>query len=251
MADRSSYAAKQAPAEKLSFNRDLLGDMFLAHEGTPHGVPAEYGWQRRPARTYGINIPQGWDAVVAWGQVYAEASQPNPDVDFPQARVHLKDLQLYIYSKDSAWILVQDYQDPIGAMYTEDLEDYSPERPYDKPAEIRKEAGGGISVTAGSGYQFHFFTPKKDTIDPDDIGGVFVVCKARLIGTENYGELPKYLVNIGGDWYRSEAAEHTTDLANNNDIALGRFKYVTPEWQYFIMHTFSRERVKEIFFPIE
>ena len=230
------------PRDGIYLADDLVNDMFLPHEGIPHGVPVHYGWRTKPGSTYGLNPPAGWNKVVAWGHVYAEESQPNPDTDFPKVRVHLKDLQLYVYLKNGTWKLVQDQQGPDGVMYTEDLRDHSPERPTWKNAEIQKEDGGGVSVKAGSGYNFHFYTSRKDTVNPSDISGVFVVCKARLIGVENYSKIPKYLVNVGGDWYNSSGS-------GNNDIAIGRFKYVTPVWQYFIMHTFSKEEVKNIVFP--
>lgn len=248
--EKTSLIPESVVAGKIYFSRDLLNDMYLPHEDVPAGVPDIYEWKKGPASSYGIDIPKGWNAVVSWGQVYAVDSEPNPDIDFPLVSVHIKDLKLFIYRKNRTWKLFLDDQNPIGEMYTEDFEDY-PDKPYIQEAALVKEEGGGISVKAGSGYNFHFYSDRKAIVNRNNIAGVFVVCKARLVGTENYDIVPKYLLNVGGDWYRSIRSSHNMDLSNNGDIAIGRFKYVTPEWQYFIMHTFSEEELENIIFPIE
>jgi len=239
------YRYTAPPSAEPVFTRDILNDMFLTHEGIPHGVPNHFGWRTRPTKTYGINIPAGWNAALAWGQFYADQNQPRPDVDFPLARVHIKDLQLYIYRKNGTWVQVRNTQNPGGALYVEDFSGDA-----NKPAEIRNESGGGISTKAGSGYNFHFWTSRTE-VDRNDIAGVFAVCKARLIGYESYSTMPKYLLNIGADWWRNLTVSHATDFSNNNDIGIGRFKYVTPEWQYFIMHTFTRDELNGVTFPLE
>jgi hypothetical protein len=243
----SSCATLSNTNEKLSLSRyDLENDMFLPHEGLPAGVPNDYDWKFMPRLNYGINIPEDWNAIIAWGQVYAEQNQPNPNIDFPSARVHLKDLQLYIYQKDGTWKILQNVENPVGHAYAEDFKDN-----VNIPTRIKNERGGGISIQAGSGFNFHFYPDEKKLVDKNNIAGVFVVCKAKLTGTENYEILPKYLISIGGDYWRSLTAEWKADFSNNNDIGIGRFKYVTPEWQYFTMHTFSKEEVKNIVFPEE
>ena len=224
----------------------LINDMFLNHEGIPAGLPNYIGWKYKPTVGFGVKIPEGWNAIYAWGQVYADETEPNPNKDFPLVRVHIKDLQLYIYRKNGSWDLIQNEESPIGDAFREDFVDN-----WNILADIEQEEGGGISVQAGSGLNFHFYPRQKNRINGDDIKGVFVICKARLIGTENYDTLPKYLLNIGGDYWRNTRVSWAPDYENNNDIAIGRFKYVTPEWQYFIMHTFSQKEVKKIVFPIK
>jgi hypothetical protein len=243
----SSCTSFSNTSENITLSRfDLENDMFLPHEGHPAGVPYSYNWRYRPRLGYGINIPENWNAIIAWGQVYADQNLPKPDENFPLVRVHIKDLQLYVYQNDGTWKILQDVQNPNGALYTEDFKDN-----VNKPAKIKYEKEGGISVQAGSGYNFHFYPDRKETVDRNNIAGIFVVCKARLIGTENHDILPKYLISIGGDYWRNLTAEWKSDWSNNNDIGIGRFKYITPEWQYFTMHTFSQEEVKKIKFPGE
>jgi len=225
---------------------DTFNDMFLRHEGIPAGVPDDYDWRTKPRLGAGTKVPSRWNAVTAWGQFYADKSMPHPDKDFPLARVHLKDLQLYILRNNGEWDLIQDTQNPTGYLYVEDFANDKHKR-----ANIKKESGGGISTKAGSGYNFHFFPDDFVKIDRTNIKGVFIVCKARLIGTENYDTLPKYLLNVGGDYWRSLNAEFAGLYRNNVDIGIGRFKYVTPEWQYFTMHTFSKEEAEQIVFSMQ
>ena len=240
------YAGSGSDAGPV-FSRDLLNEMYLhTHEGTPAGVPDYCDWKFRPRLRLGLNVPDGWNAILAWGQVYADETQPSPDKDFPLARVHIKDLQLYIYQKDKTWKLVQNIQNPSGALY---IESYA--NNINKPADIRNESGGGISIQAGSGFTFHFYPNSKSTFDPNNIKGVLVLCKARLIGTQSYRALPKYLMNVGGDYWSSANTQWQSQFADNDDIGIGRFKYVTTNWQYFIMHTFSKEELNNVVFPLE
>ena len=58
-------------------------------------------------------------------------------------------------------------------------------------------------------------------------------------------------MDVGGDYWRNLTAQWASDYSNNNDIAIGRFKKVTPEWQYLTMHTFTEEEAKNIVFPLE
>ena len=228
-----------------AFDGSLFYDMFLRHEGLPAGVPDDYDWKKRPILGAGAKVPTGWNVITSWGQVYAEETFPNPDIAFPLVRVHIKDLQLFILRNNGTWELYQDVQSPIGYLYVESFDDDE-----HHPTEIRDEPGGGISVKAGSGFNFHFYPEKWEGIYGNNVKAVFVVCKARLIGTENYeNPEPKYLVNVGADYWRYMGCALTPE--NNWVVGIGRFKYVTTEWQFFIMHTFSREEVDSIMLPVE
>jgi len=230
----------------LKLNRyDLENDMYLNHEGIPSGVPDYIGWKKKPASTYGNNIPDDWNAILAWGQVYADETLPNPDKQFPRIRVHIRDIQLYIYYGNGVWKLMQEDLYPDGHLYAESFANNE-----NKQANIVKEKGGGISIQAGSGFNFHFWS-HRSLIEDRNIKGIFVVCKARLIGTQKYFKPSKYLICMGGDYWRNLTVQYESDYSNNNDIAIGRFKYVTPEWQYYTMHTFTKQEVKNIKFPGE
>ena len=230
-------------------NAEIAEDMFLPHEGNPAGVPSSWSWARKPASSsglgHGFKMPPGYDTIQAWGQVYADENMPNPDVVFPFVRVQIKDLQLFLYYDDGTWEMVKEAKNPVGNMYWENFknDEHFPANPV-------RESSGGISITAGSGKNFHFWTDRVRITDGSHIKGVFVVCKARLIGTENYNSPSKYMISIGGDYWDTFNSLLSTG-GENVDIGCGRFKYVTPKWQYFTMHSFSREAAKNVKFPLE
>ena len=241
----SSTCTNVGVNDQINFDSSLLYDMYLPHEGLPAGVPDDYGWKTKPIIGAGAKIPKGWNVITAWGTVSADESSPNPDMDFPLLRVHVKDLNLFILRNNGNWDLVQNVQTPIGNSYVEDFVD-----DISKKADIHKEWGGGISIQAGSGFNFHFFPVYWEEVDPNNVKAVFVICKARLIGTENYEDpTPKYLISVGADYWRSMDCDIVA--ANNRVVGIGRLKYITPEWKYYIMHTLSREEAELIVSPVE
>jgi len=248
---------------------DVVEDMFCTSEGTPHGVP--YDWGGRSSFGRYTTTPHGftnWTEVLSWGQVYASnhdnqcTPRPGypvrsrncvnhelcrPNTTFPNIRVHLKDLELYIYRNNNTWERL-DHTDFFhktnpnhhGHFYVEDfLNDTN------KPGDIQFEPEGGISIQAGSGWNFHFWG---NTIKPDPnnlgIKGIFVVCKARLIGVEGDQD-PKYLLSIGTDHWRSDGLKDWGDTNPTISVAIGRFRYVTKEWQYHTMHSFTTRSAAE------
>jgi len=54
---------------------------------------------------------------------------------------------------------------------------------------------------------------------------------------------------MGADYWNDLSFQWAGWGVNNDDVGIGRFKYVTPEWNYYTMHTFSEEEVKSIIFP--
>ncbi|RME23871.1 MAG: hypothetical protein D6800_09305 [Candidatus Zixiibacteriota bacterium] len=207
----------------------IIEDMTLPHEGIPHGVPPAYDWARGPVSN-SQSIPTRFHAMVAWGQVY-EDTGGNPATN---TRVQIRDIHAYLLSKkDNRWHQLQYSRRVTGAAY---LESFVP--PTSKPADIRYEPDGSISVTAGGGYNFHFWTPTRAAIDPTDVAGIFTTAEARLIVDDS--TLPddrtraRYLMSMGGDLWRDTTVDYTTD-ADNPDIGMGRFKYVTPAWRSYNM----------------
>lgn len=181
----------------------LISDMTLPHEDKVAGVPESYDWAHGPRLGRG-NEPGNFKAFIAWGQVY-EAASGNPANN---TRVQLKNIKAYLLSKaDGEWHLLQASTDVQGAAYREDFVNDESKTP-----KLRTEADGSISVTAGDGYNFHFWTSSgRSTIDPDDVAGVFTTVQARLIVDDP--SLPddrataKYLLSMGGDYWLSLSAQ--------------------------------------------
>lgn len=135
-----------APGDYTPYNtlEDIIGDNTLPHEGLPHGVPDHYDWQTAP-RKGAQQPPEGWTAAIAWGQLY-EWAEGNPASN---TRVQIRDMEMYYLSKsDGEWHLLQKSLRVEGAAYVEDFVD-----DVSKPADIRSEPDGSLSVTAGGGIQ--------------------------------------------------------------------------------------------------
>ena len=146
--------------------------MTLPHQTKPHGVPDSTGWAVKPRVGTGDD-PKAFRAMTAWGQLY-EAAEGNPSWN---TRVQIRDLETYVLSKrDGRWHLIQGGRGVEGAAYREDFA-----RDESKPADVRHEPDGSISVRAGHGCNFHFWPHRRVAIDPGDIAGVFTTVQARLI----------------------------------------------------------------------
>jgi len=216
---------------------EIINDMKLPGEGLPHGIDVD--WSTKP-RVGAQTPPAGWDAAIAWGQLY-EWIDGNPAVN---TRVQLKDLELHYLSKaDHKWHLLQNALVMQGAAYVEDFAgDVS------KPADIRYEPGGSVSVTAGDGYNFHFWPNSGRVNFPiDDVVGCFVTVKARLILNDSAGvddrATAKYVLSVGGDWWQSLTVGWN-QWTTNADMGIGRFRFVTPAWKSYNMYSVPEDTMR-------
>lgn len=241
----SVIAPIRTPVPVINSMDTIISDMQLKHDAKPHGVPDHYDWASGPRLGRGNN-PGEFTAIIPWGQVY-ECAGGNPAAN---TRVHLRNIALYILSKSSGeWKLVQNHPTIEGAAYVEDFQGDA-----SKDADVRNEPEGGVSVTAGGGYNYHFFT-KRDTIDPNDIAGVFSTIQARLILNDPNGPDDRaqacYLLSMGADYWRDLTVGWNAQFTNNGDVGIGRFKFVTQEWQAFNMISLTGEELLENPPPLE
>lgn len=221
----------------------IINDMTLPHDAKLHGVPDYYDWSAGPRMGMG-NRPVDRNgvtfyALTAWGQVY-EAASGNPASN---SRVQIKDIRTYVLSKrTNTWNLVQRQDVVEGAAYREDFAGDA-----NKPADIRSEPSGGISVTAGDGHNFHFW-PKggRAVIDPNDIKGVFTTVRARLVLNNPNGpddrNTARYLLGMGADYWLNQTIQWQSDPWVNGDVAIARHKFVKPYWRSFNMTSLSTLR---------
>jgi hypothetical protein len=230
-----------APAEPIRTNsvQTIIDDMTLPHEGKLRGVPDGYNWSSKPRVGMGNN-PEGFQALIAWGQLY-EAAEGNPARN---SRVQLKDIRTWILSKrTNTWSLVQTSAGVNGGAYREDYQNN-----VNVPAEIRPEVTGGVSVTAGNGYNFHFWpTVDRATIDPNDIKGVFTTVQARLVlndpdGPDDRAEA-RYLLGMGADYWRGVDGQWD-NFKTNGDVGIGRHRFVSIDWQSFNMTSVPAEELR-------
>ncbi len=218
----------------------LSGDMRLKHEGIPSGVPETYNWVEGPRIGYGNFPPEGWNAFLPWGQVYLEkGATPKASTWF-----QIKNLQAwYLSEKSNTWIEWVNTSTIDGANYAENFQDDA-----NIPADIVVNGINGISSTLQAGYNFHFWNGEgRTSIDPDDIAGIWVSLESRIVqnaeGDENDTEPPKLLMGAGADYWRSLDAPWD-NFTTNGDVMIGRFRFLTNEWQTFHAHTLNDQQIR-------
>jgi hypothetical protein len=219
---------------------EIITDMTLPHEGRPHGVPTSIDWALKP-RVGALVPPAGWNAAIAWGQLY-EWIEGNPATN---TRVQIKDLEMYYLSKaDQKWHLLQKSVGVDGNAYVEDFAG-----DVNKPADKRIEKDGSVSVKAGGGYNFHFWSKLGRVKYPaNDVSGVYVTVKARLVVDK--AELPddrataKYVMSVGGDWWQTMTIAWD-QWKTNADMGISRFRFVTPEWKSYNMCSLPADTIRK------
>jgi hypothetical protein len=138
----------------------------------------------------------------------------------------------------------------IAAAYREDYAGN-----FSRPADIRYEPDGSVSVKAGQGYNFHFWCANgRASIDPNDVAGIFTTVQARLVidnpQQANDRTQVRYLLSVGGDYWL-DLNSGWDNWTTNGDIGIGKFKYLTTRWRAFNMTTLSSAQIRQNPPPIE
>jgi hypothetical protein len=217
----------------------IAADMQGKNEGLPHGVPMSYQWATGPVVIMG-NQSTGWGAITAWGAVYT-AAEGNPASN---TRVNIGGMETLFLQKGSGkWVVLQKGGPIIGAHYREDFSGNS-----NKPADIRHEPDGTISVTAGGGFNFHFYPADRASFDCNDIGGIVVIVRARLIVGDpkkpDDRSKARYLCTGGADYYPAVTGGWPGKADFNPGVAVGKLKYVRTEWRSFAMTTLAKQQLE-------
>lgn len=212
----------------------IRNDMTLRNEGIPRGA-GQYDWAEKPRRGWGNNPDTTWNAMTTWGQVYAAEGTAPPE----NVRFQIKNMQTWYLDTLGEWHRWQLSSNVGGANYAEDFQnDESIE------ADIRQE-DEGASATVVDGYNFHFWPDEgRVTMDPKNIEAVWTAIDARLIMDDPDGpnnlDQRSLMMSVGADYWKSLDAQWD-QWTTNGDIAIGRFRYMTENWQTFNMHTMSEE----------
>ncbi len=219
----------------------LIADMSLPHEARPEGVPDSYGWAAGPRVGWGADPPPDWEAANMWGQIYP-ARGGNPALN---VRVQVRaPVLLYLSKRDGQWHELQRTPSVEGAAYRQDFRGDE-----NVPADVRREEDGTLSVRLTPGYNYHFW-PQGDraAISPEDIAGLASAFQARLVVDDP--DLPddrdqaRIVASCGGDYWRSLSARWRSDWSNNGDWAIGRFRFVTTQWQVFTATTLTPDQIR-------
>ncbi|MEJ5171603.1 MAG: hypothetical protein WHU10_11490 [Fimbriimonadales bacterium] len=207
--------------------RTIEEDMTLPHEGRLSGLPLSVDWSTKPRIGMGLN-PGVFRAFIPWGQLYLQQGATMP----ANTRVQIRNLRAYLLSKRSGeWISVSSGEIE-GAAYREDFAG-----DVNKPADVRPEPTGGVSVRLEPGFNYHFWAKSgRVPIDPEDLAGVFVTVQARLIPADarrpDDRAKARVLLGAGADYW--QAVDSKWDQwKTNGDVAIGRMKRVTNAWRAF------------------
>ncbi len=226
----------------------IAQDMHLPHEAKLHGAPAYFDWFTGPRIGMGLS-PQGFKAMTAWGQVY-EAEQGSPARN---TRVLLRNIKAFCLSaSDGEWHMLQGSRSVNGEAYAEDFVDN-----INIAADVRSEDSGGVSVIVGNGLNYHFWPTGERAVLPlaKNISGIFTTVQARLVVDDpakpDDRACARILVGMGGDYWRDGDAQCAPNYANNNDIGIGRHRYVKTGWQSFNMTTMSLAELQKTPPPLE
>jgi hypothetical protein len=232
-----------ATAEPLPILNSI--DLVIADQTQPHdallsGVPTTYDWHKGPRQGRG-STPGKLRAMTAWGQIYAAAGSAIPR----NTRVQIADIEAWMLSKSTRrWIQLQADRRVAGAAYREDFVDNA-----SIPADVRTEADGSISIRLTRGYNYHFWpTGGRVRFDNTDVAGMFTTVRARLISDDE--KQPddradaKLLLGMGGDYWLDLDTAWDATWQNVGDIAIGRLKWVTPEWQAFSMTSLAADALR-------
>lgn len=211
----------------------IISDMLLPHEGRPNGLPNSSDWAFGPRLSYGNNPPTNWLAMIPAAQVYRDT---NPILT-TNTQVEIKNIQAWYLSKrDTTWKKWVQTSEIDGAYYLEDFAD-----DVNEPASIELLPTEGVAVQIIEGYNFHFWSKSgRVSINPNDILGVWTSVEGRIglidLAKEDDRDKANFMMSMAGDYWLSLTAEWDY-FRTNGDIGIGRFRYLTKEWQSFNMHS--------------
>ena len=233
-----------APKVVINTIDNVVNDMQGLHEAPPFGVPVTYTWQAGPRVKLG-NDPGAFRAMLPWGQIF----ETEPGNTSTNTRVEIRSLQAYfLNNKTNKWQLWTSAQRPTGLYTPQDLTISET-----KPADIINLAES-VSVGMLEDYNFYMLTPMRVTINPADIGGVFVTVQARLIlkdaSKPDDRDAANLMLSAGGDYWLNLTAPGD-NFNNNGDIAIGKFKRLTRDWKAFNMHTLTADQIRANPPPLE
>jgi Ricin-type beta-trefoil lectin domain-like len=232
--------APTPPSPPSSSNLDpAYSDSWLSeNEAFPEGVPTYYSWYRNAAQPGWMNSPPlDWFAMTNWGQVYTTDGY-HPDGS--NTRVQIRDVGTWIKSKATGqWTQAQFSTNPEGGAFNSDFGNNGGRGVSTKDESAN---GGGISVTAGNGFNYHFWSAGgRASINPGDIAALYAKFEARLVldnpnGTDDRAAT-HYIASAGMDYWRDTTAGWKSDWSNNGGVTGGIFKRVTNDWKVFSAST--------------
>ena len=225
----------------------IVNDMTLPHEGTPIAF-AGWGTLNGPGLDLGNNPPSDWGFGLPWGVIFVPR-EGNPAVN---TRVEIRNLRFYVLSRTTnRWTLAGTSPGVDGSDYNEDFRQGNDVR----PANVRNEAGGGVSAKPTWPYSYHFWCCGRMPIDRPNLGGIFVSYQVRLIvdnpSLRDDRASARFLAYGALDYWRDQTSQWAPGQPHNGEAGHGRMKYVTSNWQAINMTTVPAATLRANPPPIE
>lgn len=212
---------------------DAVKQMRRPHVAVPDGVPVSYSWRLTPVIEQGSGPPKDFHAITGWGQVFrAVGSTPT------SYRIALRNLRTYVLRKSGELELVQASSAIDGAQFRPDYKDN-----LATPAQIEHDAEGNTVVRTEPFAAFHFWPEAgKVSIDPGTVKGVLVTIEARIepeAGKRDRDMDHQLMLSAGADYWLAENSSWDR-YRTNVGIGMGRFAYMSTQWQCYTMTTIRR-----------
>lgn len=206
-------------------------DSFKPHEALPDGVPLSFNWARAPRVAAGNNS-KGFSAATGWGQVFYSKGATSELSLFV-----IRNFQSFLCTLTSSephWQITQ--RGTIeGNQFRADFAGNTNTKPL-----IFRENINETEISFESGSAFHFW-PKAGRfgLPKEPVCGVLVLLEAKQIS----GTPKSLLIGLGADYWTTKTAAWD-NYKTNTDIAIGRLKHLTTDWQWFGLNTASGEALR-------
>ncbi len=194
----------------------VAADMTVPNTVFPQGMPSSWSWYAGAQIGAGDTPPRGYDSLTSWGTVYPASTGSTAT----NTSVELRDEETWVFSRSHArWEEIQFSAQPVGQWYREDLAGN-----ISQPASQQHEPDGGTAVAMVPGMALQFWpTGSRPTIDPADIGGIYVTVQARLIVDDPSRPVDladaHYIIDTGADYW----LDPTAPYPDNANAVVSRF----------------------------
>jgi hypothetical protein len=217
----------------------IIDDMILPPDSDPQS-PWDSGYGCLES---GNNAPSWADALTGWGGVLHDTTESKDT----NTAVEVRNMRVYLLHKSGQWEKLNASTD-VG--YEGYKEDFSGPAPLD---DERTTPDGGIAVKIPNGSVFHFWPSDGNQVkvDTSDIGGIFVTFQAKLFVNDpskpDDRSMARYHGVPGGDYYGNGKCCGE----DGGEIGMGRFKFVTTDWQWFNFITVPTSQISSNPPPLE
>lgn len=232
--------SSQLTLEKLI---EINHERYKTHEARPQGVPAEYDWSKKP-RVGAGNNQRDYLAATGWGQVFWV-----PGVKSSDFYMQIRNFNFLVcHGKEHQWVMLQNGSIE-GKQFRSDYVKNS-----NKSALFFKQQNGVATVDFEVSSAFHFWPEQGQVSLPTDpLCGVLVLAQARLIPKSDVKttseldiNLSPFLIGLGGDYWRKLNSKWD-QFKTNTDIAIGRLKFISTDWNWYGMSTASDEDISKLY----